>query len=529
MRVAVVGADGPVARATRDHLLQNRHVLSETDSECAIFFPGSLTDLEQLVARAGLRRVVLRSHAFAYGSSTRNPGFLTEDRISLLPVDAPERRWLQAEAIARRHPNWAAVRLTSVLDPMEGDLLPRQLSSSWAVPLAGHDPNVQFISVNDAARALVAAAESQATGLFNAAGEGAVPINQALRAAGTRRMAVLKPFARLAGHNSSVDQLQYNWAVSSERMVRELHYSPELSTVAALTEFLKRKPGSRPDLLKSAYDDWGLDEKYIRAWGWWFAFLRNVYWRIEHEGLENIPEAGRAMLVSNHRGFMPLDAVMHLSLILTFRRRIIRFLIIHTLLRMPFLGNFLTKMGGVVASTDNAARLFAAENLVGIFPEGIRGAFAPYRTSYQLRDFSKSGFARIAIENQTPIIPAAVVGHSEIFPIIGRIDWSYATKELGWPYFPIAPMFPLAPIPFPSKWHIRVLPPVKLDGLRPSDAGNRRLVKELGRHVQDILQRNIDDMRTRRRSIFCGNIFDGNGPAVPPFQWPVGVAARGAR
>ena len=162
--------------------------------------------------------------------------------------------------------------------------------------------------------------------------------------------------------------------------------------------------------------------------------------------------------------------------------RIIRFLIIHTPLRMPFLGNFLTKMGGVIASTENAARLFAAENLVGIFPEGIRGAFAPYRTSYQLRDFSKSGFARIAIENQTPIIPAAVVGHSEIFPIIGRIDWSYATKELGWPYFPIAPMFPLAPIPFPSKWHIRVLPPVKLDGLRPSDAGNSRLVKELGRH-----------------------------------------------
>ena len=107
----------------------------------------------------------------------------------------------------------------------------------------------------------------------------------------------------------------------------------------ALAAFLATKPGARPERLAKSYDDWGLDVDYIRAWGWWFAFLRNIYWRIESEGMENIPASGKGLFVSNHRGFMPLDAVMHLSLIFTLRNRVPRFLIIHSLLRTPFLSN----------------------------------------------------------------------------------------------------------------------------------------------------------------------------------------------
>jgi 1-acyl-sn-glycerol-3-phosphate acyltransferase len=210
---------------------------------------------------------------------------------------------------------------------------------------------------------------------------------------------------------------------------------------------------------------------------------------------------------------MPLDAVMHLSLILKDRRRIPRFLIIHSLLRPPFLSNFLTKLGGVIASQENAARLLAGENLVGIFPEGIRGAFTPYRDAYRLRDFSRSGFAKIAIENQAPVIPAAVVGHAEIFPILGRIHSSYLTREWGWPYLPIAPMFPLAPVPLPSKWHIRVLPPVPFQGLRPADAGNPRVVREFSAHIQRQIQQHIDEMRARRKHIFWGRVLDRPAPA----------------
>jgi len=183
------------------------------------------------------------------------------------------------------------------------------------------------------------------------------------------------------------------------------------------------------------------------------------------------------------------------------------------------LSNFLTKLGGVIASQENAARLFASGDLVGIFPEGIRGTFTPYKRTYKLRDFSKSAFAKIAIENQVPIVPCAVIGHAEIFPILGRIDSSFVTKEFGWPYLPVAPPFPLAPIPIPSKWHVRVLDPVGMQGLKPADAENIALVRDFSRHIQAIVQRNIDDMLPKRKSIFWGNVMNGAAPPTPAFEY----------
>jgi 1-acyl-sn-glycerol-3-phosphate acyltransferase len=368
---------------------------------------------------------------------------------------------------------------------------------------------------------MAAAAESRATGIFNAAGSGTVPLKKVFRASAASRLALPKPLAQRFAGGDSIDQLQYNWTVSGDRAARELGFEPKQTSVEALQAFLKTPAGR----LREKYDHWGLDLDYIRAWSGWFSFLRNVYWRIDYEGTENIPDSGRGLFVTSHRGFMPLDAVMHLAIVLKERNRVIRFLIISSLLRTPFLCNFLTKLGGVIACQENAERLFAEDNLVGIFPEGIRGAFTPYRKAYTLRDFAKGAFAKIAIENQTPVIPAAVVGHAEIFPILGRIDSEFVKKELGWPYLPIAPMFPLAPIPIPSKWHIRYLPAVSLGGLKPADAENTRLVREFSHYIQNIIQKNTDDMVKRRKHIFFGRVLDGTSMPVQPFEWPLRRAA----
>ncbi|HEX4278397.1 MAG TPA: 1-acyl-sn-glycerol-3-phosphate acyltransferase [Bryobacteraceae bacterium] len=514
MKIAVCGFDGPVARAVKAELARRGHTAVDSGvdphAEAAIWFPGELSELEKIASRTDLRRLVIRSHAYSYGSNPKNPGVMEESRISLLPPNDKAQRWLQAEEAAARHPNWAALRLTNVLAAEEGDLIVGKMLSGSATAVAGRDPNLQFISVNDAANAFVDAVEADATGIFNIAGEGTIPLKKALRAAGTSRIGV-PPSGALA-------ELVFNWTLSGDRAARELGFRPSQSTVEALRAFLTAKPGAHPERLARSYDDWGLDVDYIRAWGGWFAFLRNIYWRIESEGMENIPATGKGLFVSNHRGFMPLDAVMHLSLLFTHTKRVPRFLIIHSLLRTPFLANFLTKLGGVVASQENATRLFDQGELVGLFPEGIRGTFSPYKTTYRLRNFSKSGFARMAVENQAPVIPAAVIGHAEIFPILGRIDSSWVVKELGWPYLPIAPMFPLAPIPIPSKWHVRVLAPVPLQGLKPEDAENDRLMKSFSEYVQHIVQSNIDDMLPRRKSIFWGKkVLNGVAPPVPLF------------
>ncbi len=510
MKVSITGFDGPLARATKAELERRGHAVTAGGAECAVYFPGVLAGLQALVGDPQVKRLVLRSNGYAYGANPKNPGLMTEERISLLPDEDPAQSWLRAEEIAAKHPNSAAIRMANVTDPAEGDLLVKQLAGKSGTKVIGRNPNVQFISVEDAAKALAAACESSATGLFNAAGGGSMPLVDAFRAAGTKQ--------KQAPEKRPLDALRYNWTLSSDKAAKELGWVPEKSSIEAFKAFLASKPGSHPELLRAPYDDWGLDTDYIRAWGTWFGFLRNAYWRIEHEGMENIPQTGRGLFVSNHRGFMPLDAVMHLSLLFTHRQRVPRFLIIHSLLRTPFMCNFLTKLGGVVASQENAARLFDQESLVGLFPEGIRGTFTPYKRTYKLRDFSRSEFARLAVRYQAPVIPAATVGHAEIFPIIGRIDSSWVVKELGWPYLPIAPMFPLAPIPLPSKWHVRILEPVSLAGLKPDDADNDKLMFEYSRHIQNIVQKNVDDMVARRKSMIRGRFLDGTSPAIPEFR-----------
>ena len=118
MRVAVLGFDGPLARATRVALERRGHTVSEGTPDCAVYFPpggagGSAgQELDRIVASGRFPRLVIRSHAYVYGSSTKNPGMMTEERVSLLPADAPEQQWLRLEEIAARHHNAAILRET---------------------------------------------------------------------------------------------------------------------------------------------------------------------------------------------------------------------------------------------------------------------------------------------------------------------------------------------------------------------------------------------------------------------------------
>ncbi|MEZ5363718.1 MAG: 1-acyl-sn-glycerol-3-phosphate acyltransferase [Bryobacterales bacterium] len=465
MKIAVKGFDGPLAKAVGAELTKRGHVLSN-DADCLIYIPGDAFELARLIDSAINRKVVLRSSAFAYGADPKNPGDLTEERGPILHRDAPEQRWLGLEELVLAR-GGACLRMATILAPEEGDLIARKLAKHWTTSPFGRDPQVQFLSLQDAARALVRAAETDASGIFNIAGKGSIPLKRAYRAAGVKRIPTLPPPGQILGRRGVLSQLEFNTTVSGEKARQTLGFEPEASSVNALRAFVKSAKHREPVDLRDHYDDWGLDLEYIEAWTPWFQFLQKVYWRVEIEGEENIPATGRGVFVSNHRGFMPLDAVIHLAVVRRLRKRTIRFLIIPSLLRMPFLTEFLTKLGGVVASQENAAKLFAEDNLVGILPEGIRGSFTPYSRAYKLRGFERSAFARIAVQHQAPILPAVVVGHAEIFPIIGRFDRSWVRSELGWPYFPIAPMFPLAPIPIPSKWHIRILPQIPLDGLGP--------------------------------------------------------------
>jgi len=238
-----------------------------------------------------------------------------------------------------------------------------------------------------------------------------------------------------------------------------------------------------------------------------FKFLCDYYWRIEARGMEHLPRQGPAVLAGTHRGFMPWDGVMALHLVVRETGRVPRFLTHPGLLKFRLIANFMTRLGGVLACQENADRVLQSGQILGVYPEGVQGAFTRYREAYQVRQFWHRDFVRMALRHRVPIIPFVNVGSAEALPVFAQIKSRIWTRHMNWPCIPIS-TFPLVPAPLPSKWHIHFLPPVHVEQqYGPEAAGNDSVVRKISQEVQMQMQQAIDEMRRRRRSVFWGSAF----------------------
>jgi 1-acyl-sn-glycerol-3-phosphate acyltransferase len=253
-------------------------------------------------------------------------------------------------------------------------------------------------------------------------------------------------------------------------------------------------------------DGFGFDPEFterVKKVALWF--YRN-YWRVETEGVDNVPARGRALLVANHAGIIPYDGAMIRTAILAEhpRPRHARMLVVDWAFAMPFTNMLLVKTGNVLAHPDNATALLERDELVGVFPEGVKGASKPYRSRYRIRRFGRGGFVQVALRTGAPIIPVAVVGSEEIHPVIA--DLQPLARLLGLPTIPITPTFPWLGIggliPLPSKWFIAFGRPIDIARFGPGAAEDSRLVLELSEQVRDWIQATVYQLLPRRRTVF---------------------------
>src|SRR5215470_317424 len=232
----------------------------------------------------------------------------------------------------------------------------------------------------------------------------------------------------------------------------------------------------------------GPDLAFIHSRRHLFNFLSKYYWRIETAGLDHLPREGRAILVGNHRGFMPWDAVMTLHIIQRHTGRIPRFLVHPGLLKFRPIARFVTRLGGVLACRENAARILDADELLGVLPEGIEGAFSLYRNAYKLASFGRDDFVKMALRHRAPIVPFVIVGSADAVPMFARIKSRWWTRRTEWPYFPIS-TFPFIPAPLPSKWHMQFLPPLHVyHDHPPESASDRSIVRAISLQVRNQMQ-----------------------------------------
>src|SRR5690242_3330701 len=278
-----------------------------------------------------------------------------------------------------------------------------------------------------------------------------------------------------------------------------------------------------PSLLSRAWRELGgivqrripradLDERdpdYIREklpLMWLFASL---WFRGEVRGLGNIPESGPVLLVGNHSGgnMTPDTVVFTLAFNTYFGVERAFFQLAHNLvLSMPGLGQ-LRKFGTVAASQENARKALDAGAALLVYPGGDWEVHRPTWDRNRVDFGGRTGFIRLALERDIPVVPVVSIGGQETAMFLTRgehlarlfaLDRMFRLKVL-----PISLAAPwglnvgdmLGHIPLPSKITIETLAPIDLRDEFGPDAD----AEEVYDHLIRVMQDTLDALAAERR------------------------------
>ena len=252
-------------------------------------------------------------------------------------------------------------------------------------------------------------------------------------------------------------------------------------------------------------DEYGFDAEVTERF--FIAALRPIaqkWFRVEVRGAENVPAEGGALVVSNHSGTVPVDGLMTIVSTFDHTGRHLRPLGADLVFSMPIVSQLARKGGTTLACNEDAERMLRGGELVGVWPEGFKGIGKPYSERYKLQRFGRGGFVSAALRTGVPIVPLAVVGAEEIYPLVGNIP--ALARLLGVPYIPITPFFPLLGplglVPLPSKWLLEFGEPIRTDEYDDGAADDPMLVFDVTDQVRETIQQTLYSLLMQRQSVF---------------------------
>lgn len=185
------------------------------------------------------------------------------------------------------------------------------------------------------------------------------------------------------------------------------------------------------------------------------ASLATLWHRARLHGVEHLPD-GPALLVGNH-GLMGFETPVFFYLLHQATGRFPVGLADKNVFGKPPMKSLLERVGGVTGTPDNARALLRGGQLVVCYPGGSREVFKPRDAKYRLQWERAVGFARIAVEEQVPIVPFAGLGVDDTYLHFGHVE---AMRSLLGRYtVPLA--MGLGPLPLPTQLRFRLGRPIE--------------------------------------------------------------------
>ncbi|MBI5499350.1 MAG: acyltransferase family protein [Deltaproteobacteria bacterium] len=287
-----------------------------------------------------------------------------------------------------------------------------------------------------------------------------------------------------------------------ERDRRALASARELLALDTLLRLATRRWLRGRSLVVDAF---GYDAVGSRALEPLVSLLVERWFRVETRGVESVPAEGPAILVANHAGAIPFDGLVLSHVVRQHhpRQRDVRWLVENEAHHFPFFGTLMSRLGAVRACPENAQVLLERGAAIAVFPEGNQGLRKTFRERYRLQRFGRGGVVKLALRTGAPIVPVAIVGGEETYPLLWRTE--LFADLLGLPFLPVTPTFPwLGPfglLPLPARWRVAFGPPVRLD-LPPSAVDDPSAVSRINERVRGEVQALLGELLGRRRGGF---------------------------
>lgn len=252
------------------------------------------------------------------------------------------------------------------------------------------------------------------------------------------------------------------------------------------------------------FDPFGVSRAHLEVFFTALSFFYTKYFRVRAYGVENIPARGRAMIVCNHSGGVAVDGAMILaSCFLEMQPpRLAQGMADKFLNRWPFASLWTSRVGQLTGLPEHAARLLRDDRLLMVFPEGARGTAKLYGERFSLVGFG-TGFLRLALATNTPIVPTAFIGGGDVIPTVANLEG--LGRLVGAPYVPITPW--LLPLPIPLPCQVYYGEPLRFAGDGDED--------------DEAIERKVDEVKRRIASLIAlGRARRESGRLDQPFVDP---------